>query len=314
LTGLPLSATIAPMKENSEQTPQALTSVTVGGRRPDYSGKVREIFDLGESLIIIATDRLSAFDVVFSDGIPGKGKILTEISNIWFSLLTFVENHIIETDAARFPAPFTGLPEIAGRSVLVKKAKRIDLECIVRGYLAGSGYKDYQKTGTISGHKLPAGLKLAEKLPEPIFTPSTKADVGHDENITVTDAEQLLGTEAVRTVRDFSLAIYRFAHDRLLERGVILADTKFEFGMLDGRVILIDEALTPDSSRFWPVDSYRVGESPASYDKQFVRDWLETTSWDKRPPAPPLPQAIVAGTRNKYLEILSIIREIAESA
>jgi phosphoribosylaminoimidazole-succinocarboxamide synthase len=296
-----------------EQNPRALTTIAVDGRRPDYSGKVREIFDLGENLIIVATDRLSAFDVVFTDGIPGKGKILTEISNIWFSLLTFVENHIVETDAARFPAPFTGRPELAGRSVLVRKAKRVDLECIVRGYLAGSGYKDYQKTGAISGHRLPAGLRLAERLPEPIFTPSTKAEVGHDENITVAGAENLLGREIVRTVGDLSLAIYRFAHDRLRERGVILADTKFEFGVFDGRVILIDEALTPDSSRFWPVDSYRVGESPASYDKQFVRDWLETTDWDKRPPAPPLPPDIVAGTRNKYLEILSIIREIAKA-
>ncbi len=297
-----------------EKPPHALTSVTVDGRRPDYSGKVREIFDLGESLIIVATDRLSAFDVVFTDGIPGKGTILTEISNIWFSLLTFVENHILETDAAKFPAPFTGRPELSGRSVLVKKAKRVDLECIVRGYLAGSGYKDYQKTGMISGHRLPAGLRLAERLPEPIFTPSTKADVGqHDENITVTGAERLLGTELVGTVRDLSLSIYRFAHDRLADRGVILADTKFEFGTIDGRIILIDEALTPDSSRFWPVDSYRVGQSPASYDKQFVRDWLETTGWDKRPPAPPLPPNIVEGTRRKYLEILSIIREISKT-
>jgi phosphoribosylaminoimidazole-succinocarboxamide synthase len=291
-------------------TIKSLTSVSVGSRRPDYSGKVREIFDLGESLIIVATDRLSAFDVVFADGIPGKGIILTEISNIWFSLLDFVENHVIATDSARFPAPFRDVPELAGRSVLVKKAKRIDLECIVRGYLAGSGYKDYQKTGMISGHRLPAGLKLAERLPEPIFTPSTKADVGHDENITVDDAGGLLGADLVRTVGELSLSIYRFAHDRLIERGVILADTKFEFGVLDGRIILIDEALTPDSSRFWPVDTYRPGESPASYDKQFVRDWLETTDWDKRPPAPPLPPDIVSGTRGKYLEILSIIREI----
>jgi len=296
-----------------EHTP-SLTSITVDGRRPDYSGKVREIFDLGDSLIIVATDRLSAFDVVFTDGIPGKGTILTEISNIWFGLLTFVENHIIQTDAAKFPAPFAGRPELSGRSVLVKKAKRVDIECIVRGYLAGSGYKDYQKTGAISGHKLPPGLKLAERLPEPIFTPSTKADIGqHDENITIADAEREFGTELVRTVGDLSLSIYRFAHDRLIERGVILADTKFEFGMIDGRIILIDEALTPDSSRFWPVDTYRVGESPASYDKQFVRDWLETTDWDKRPPAPPLPADIVAGTRKKYLEILSIIREIGKA-
>ncbi len=296
-----------------EKTPQPLTAITVDGRRPDYSGKVREIFDLGDRLIIVATDRLSAFDVVFADGIPGKGTILTEISNIWFGLLTFVENHIIETDAAKFPAPFNARPELAGRSVLVKKAKRVDLECIVRGYLAGSGYKDYQKSGMISGHKLPAGLKLAERLPEPIFTPSTKADEGHDENITTKDAEEALGSELVDTVRNLSLTIYRFAHERLLARGVILADTKFEFGTIDGRVILIDEALTPDSSRFWPVGSYRVGESPPSYDKQFVRDWLETTDWDKRPPAPPLPADIVAGTRKKYLEILSIIREIKKA-
>ncbi|MBN2223538.1 MAG: phosphoribosylaminoimidazolesuccinocarboxamide synthase [Deltaproteobacteria bacterium] len=295
-----------------KETTSALTSITVDGRRPDYSGKVREIFDLGDSLIIVATDRLSAFDVVFTDGIPGKGTILTEISNIWFSLLDFVENHIIQTDAAKFPAPFSGSPELSGRSVLVKKAKRVDLECIVRGYIAGSGYKDYQKTGMISGHKLPAGLKLAQRLPQPIFTPSTKADIGqHDENITVPQAEDALGADLVRTLADISLSIYQFAHDRLLERGVILADTKFEFGIFDGRIILIDEALTPDSSRFWPVDSYRAGESPASYDKQFVRDWLETTDWDKRPPAPALPPDIVAGTRDKYLEILSIIRRIA---
>jgi phosphoribosylaminoimidazole-succinocarboxamide synthase len=293
-----------------KETP--LTTVAVGGRKPDYSGKVREIFDLGDRLIIVATDRLSAFDVVFTDGIPGKGTILTEISNIWFSLLTFVENHLIETDAARFPEPFN-IPELSGRAVLVKKAKRVDLECIVRGYLAGSGYKDYTATGMISGHKLPAGLKLAERLPEPIFTPSTKADVGHDENITIGTAEHTLGAELVGKIAEISLSIYRFAHDRLREHGVILADTKFEFGTIDGKLVLIDEALTPDSSRFWPVDSYRVGQSPPSYDKQFVRDWLETTDWDKRPPAPSLPPPIVEGTLSKYREILSIIREIKKN-
>ncbi len=196
--------------------------------------------------------------------------------------------------------------------MLVTKARRIDVECIVRGYLAGSGFKDYQKTGMVSGHKLPAGLKLAQRLPEPIFTPSTKADAGHDENITTAQVKDLIGADLSSRIEELSLSIYRFAHDKLFRKGVILADTKFEFGMSDGTVLLIDEALTPDSSRFWPTDSYRVGESPASYDKQFVRDFLESIDWDKNPPAPQLPNAIVAGTREKYLEILSIIRKIKE--
>jgi len=292
----------------------ALVKVDVRGKKPDYSGKVREIFDLGEELIIVATDRISAFDVIFNEGIPEKGKILTEISNIWFSVLDFVKNHIIETDIKKFPDPFSGAEGLKDRAVLVKKAKRIDVECIARGYLAGSGYKDYLSTGMISGHKLPPGLKLAEELPEPIFTPSTKAEVGHDENITRDEVKNLIGTKLASKIEDLSLSIYNFAHKKMKERGIILSDTKFEFGMIDGDIILIDEALTPDSSRFWPIDSYKIGESPKSFDKQFVRDFLETTDWDKKPPPPKLPDHIIMGTREKYMEMLSIMREIKKEA
>lgn len=289
---------------------KAINSVSPGGRHAEYTGKVREIFDLGDQLIIVATDRISAFDVVFTDGIPGKGKILTEISNHWFSLIDFVPNHIIETDCTHFPDPFNTDPLLSGRSVMVKKAERIDVECIVRGYLAGSGYKDYKKSGKISGHTLPGGLHMAQELPEPIFTPSTKADVGHDENITRKEMVDAVGGELSRTIEELSLKIYTFAHDLMREKGIILADTKFEFGIRDGTVILIDEALTPDSSRYWPMDSYEIGQSPPSYDKQYVRDFLETTDWDKTPPAPPLPDEIIQGTRNRYLEILEIIKGI----
>ena len=194
--------------------------------------------------------------------------------------------------------------------MLVKKAERVDVECIVRGYLAGSGYKDYMKTGMISGHTLPDGLQMAQELPEPIFTPSTKADVGHDENITRKEMVHAIGAELSRTIEELSLRIYTFAHDLMKKRGIILADTKFEFGVIDGEVILIDEALTPDSSRYWPMDSYELGQSPPSFDKQYVRDFLETTDWDKTPPAPPLPEEIIQGTRNRYLEILEIIKGI----
>ncbi len=292
----------------------ALVKVEVGGKKPDYSGKVREIFDLGDRLIIVATDRISAFDVIFNEGIPEKGKILTEISNIWFSVLDFVKNHIIETDIKKFPDPFSNAEGLKGRSILVKKAKRIDVECIARGYLAGSGYKDYLSTGMISGHKLPPGLKLAEELPEPIFTPSTKAEVGHDENITRDDVRNTIGAELASKIEDLSLTIYDFAHKKMKEKGIILSDTKFEFGLVDGEVILIDEALTPDSSRFWPTSSYIVGESPKSFDKQFVRDFLETTDWDKKPPPPKLPDHIIMGTRDKYMEMLSIMRKIKKEA
>jgi phosphoribosylaminoimidazole-succinocarboxamide synthase len=293
---------------------KTITNVEVGGRKPDYSGKVREIFDLGSGLIIVATDRLSAFDVVFTDGIPEKGIILTEISNAWFSMLDFVENHVIETEIEKFPAPFNAQKELAGRSVYVRKADRIDVECIARGYLAGSGYKDYTRTGMISGTKLPRGLRLAERLPEPIFTPSTKAEVGHDENITKDEARDMIGADLFKKIEELSLAIYSFAHDRMEGEGIILADTKFEFGLVDGEVILIDEALTPDSSRYWPIESYRVGESPLSFDKQYVRDFLETTDWDKTPPAPRLPDEIVMGTRDKYRKILEVIRKIRGEA
>jgi phosphoribosylaminoimidazole-succinocarboxamide synthase len=291
----------------------ALLSVEVDGRKPDYSGKVREIFDLGDRLIIVATDRLSAFDVVFNEGIPEKGKILTEVSNIWFRMLDMVENHLIETDIDRFPAPFSDAKFLAGRAILVKKTKRIDVECVVRGYLAGSGYKDYMRSGEVSGIALPAGLKMAEKLPDSIFTPSTKAETGHDENITQKDVVDLIGRGLANKIEELSLSIYTFAHEKMREKGIILADTKFEFGIREGEVILIDEVLTPDSSRYWPLSSYAVGESPPSYDKQFVRDFLETTDWDKTPPPPKLPDHIISGTREKYREILSIVKEVSET-
>jgi phosphoribosylaminoimidazole-succinocarboxamide synthase len=262
-------------------------------------GKVRDTFELPDgNLLMVASDRLSAFDVVFPDGIPKKGQVLTQLSLFWFGRLKGIaESHLVSSEVP------PGLPDyLQGRCMAVKKAKIIPLECVVRGYIAGSGWKDYQKTGAICGIKLPMGLKNAGKLPQPIFTPSTKAEKGHDENIGEEAARKLMGDGKFERVRELSLRLYSAAADYALTRGIILADTKFEFGEVDGKIILADEALTPDSSRYWPVASYREGISPPSYDKQFVRDYVEAQGWGKKPPAPRLPGDVIAKTTGKYVE------------
>ncbi len=266
-------------------------------------GKVRELYDLGPSLLLVASDRISAFDVVLSPGIPDKGKILTQLSNFWFGKFSDVENHLLETDVARFPEELRAdEPLLAGRSIIVKKCEVVPFECVARGYLAGSGWSEYRKTGRVCGIPLPAGLREADRLPRPIFTPATKAQTGHDENISFeTMARQLPAGEA-ESLRDLTLSLYAQASERAASCGLILADTKLEFGRLDGRIVWIDEAFTPDSSRYWDAGLYQPGKGQASFDKQFVRDWLESTGWDKRPPAPKLPEGVVRTTREKYLD------------
>ena len=278
-------------------------SLDLPGIRKIASGKVREIFDLGEHLLLVATDRISAFDCILPNPIPHKGAVLTSISAFWFARFGFVENHVIATDVRDFPArlqPFAA--QLAHRSMVVKKAQPLPVECVVRGYLAGSGWKEYEATQSICGIALPAGLRLAGQLPETLFTPSTKAASGHDMNIGWDECRRLVGDEVAGQVRALSLRIYEAGRAYAAERGIIVADTKFEFGLLDGRVILIDECLTPDSSRFWPADQHAMGSSPPSFDKQFVRDYLETLAWDKTPPAPALPEEVVARTSEKYRE------------
>jgi phosphoribosylaminoimidazole-succinocarboxamide synthase len=267
-------------------------------------GKVRDIFEVGEQLLIVVTDRLSAFDVVLPDPIPDKGKVLTQLSKFWFDRFReLVPNHVVEADVVKFPASLAPYGEqLEGRAMLVHRAKPLPVECVVRGYLAGSGWNDYQKTGAVCGIRLPAGMKQAEKLPEPIFTPSTKATAGHDENITQEQAAALVGAEVAREITEVSLSIYRRAADYALGRGIIIADTKFEFGLFNGKLMWIDEALTPDSSRFWSVAEYKVGMSPPSFDKQFVRDYLLSIKWDKTPPAPHLPAEVIRGTSDRYRE------------
>ena len=270
-------------------------------------GKVRDVYDLGEHFLFVATDRISAFDVVLSPGIPDKGRVLTQISNFWFRKFADVENHIIESKFSKFEAEVRAHDELRGRSVLVKKCKVIPIECVARGYLVGSGLKEYKETGSVCGIQLEEGLTTASKLRQPIFTPATKEDTGHDVNISYERMAEIVGEELASALRDLTLEIYNEAAQYALSRGIIIADTKFEFGLLNHdstteRIIWIDEALTPDSSRFWPADQYAVGSNPPSYDKQFVRDWLETTKWNKTPPAPELPQEVVSKTREKYLE------------
>ena len=265
-------------------------------------GKVRDVYDLGAQLLIVATDRISAFDYVLGSGIPDKGKVLTQLSAFWFERFSLLENHLLETDFDRFPEEIRSFEELRGRSVIVKKCEVVPVECVARGYLVGSGLKEYQKTGEVCGIRLPAGLTVASRLPEPIFTPATKEETGHDINISYERMASLVGEDLASQLRDLTISIYDEAARYALTRGIIIADTKFEFGLLDGRIVWIDEALTPDSSRFWPADQYAVGSNPPSYDKQFVRDWLETTGWDKNPPAPQLPADVVEHTRAKYLE------------
>ena len=268
-------------------------------------GKVRDVYDLGDKLLIVATDRLSAFDVVLPTAIPDKGAVLTQMSAFWFEKTgDIVPNHFIRVvESTRVPEVPVELPrEMIGRSMVVKKAERIDVECVVRGYITGSGWADYKKAGAVSGIKLPEGLEESQELHDPIFTPTTKASEGHDMPITYNDVKELAGDQAANAMRVRALAVYRFGRDYARERGIIIADTKFEFGMLDGEVILIDEALTPDSSRFWPEDEYVVGKSPPSFDKQYVRDYLSALGWDKTPPGPELPAEVVEKTAEKYRE------------
>jgi phosphoribosylaminoimidazole-succinocarboxamide synthase len=264
-------------------------------------GKVRDVYDLGESFLFVATDRISAFDVVLSPGIPDKGRILNQISNFWFEHFKDVENHLLEKDFDRFPSDVRAHRDLRGRSVLVRKCSVIPIECVSRGYLVGSGLKEYQETGKVCGIRLEPGLKTASKLREPIFTPATKEETGHDQNISFERMSEIVGTDLASQLRDLTLKIYSRAADYAKSRGIIIADTKFEFGLFEGRVIWIDEALTPDSSRFWPADQYAVGKNPPSFDKQFVRDWLESTGWNKNPPAPELPPDVVSKTREKYI-------------
>lgn len=277
--------------------------------RPDAQGKVRDLYDLGDKLLLVATDRISAFDYILEDEIPNKGRVLTQLSCFWFDLLSdVVENHLISADVADLPEEFKPYEEyLEGRFMLVKKAQMFPVECIVRGYLTGSGLKDYQKTGAVCGIELPAGLENGSKLPEPLFTPSTKAEIGdHDENISFERCAELLGDEAAQDLRDLTLAVYTKASEHAAERGIIIADTKFEFGRLGDTIILADEVLTPDSSRFWPGDTYEEGSDQPSFDKQFVRDWL-TAHWDKTGNPPRLPQDIIDATSAKYIQAYETI-------
>ena len=275
------------------------------GREPDRHGKVRDLFDAGSSLVIVATDRISAFDYVLGSGIPDKGKVLTQLSAFWFARTAgIVPNHLISTDPASFPPPFAAHAELlAGRAMLVRKTTPFPIECVARGYLSGSGWKDYQQTGAVCGVQLPQGLLESDRLPEAIFTPATKAASGHDINITEAQAAELVGADTLAELKRLTLALYQAGARHAASRGILLADTKFEFGVTEtGTILLIDEAMTPDSSRYWPADAYRPGGPQSSFDKQFVRDYLEQIRWNKQPPVPALPDEVVARTRDKYLE------------
>ncbi len=278
--------------------------MTVIDITPDAQGKVRDVYDLGDKLLMVATDRISAFDYILEDEIPYKGQVLTQLSKFWFELLDgVVENHLISTDVEDLPEEFQPYADyLKGRFMLVKKAEMFPTECIVRGYLAGSGLKEYQREGTVCGIELPEGLQNSSKLPEPIFTPSTKAEIGdHDENISFERCAEIIGDEAATALRDLSIAVYEKARDHAAEQGIIIADTKFEFGVVDGKIILADEVLTPDSSRFWPGDAYVEGQDQPSFDKQYVRDWL-TAHWDKTGNPPRLPEDVIAKTSEKYIQ------------
>ena len=270
-------------------------------------GKVRDVYDLGSRLLIVATDRISAFDCIMPEGIPDKGRILTQVANFWFNATRdILPNHLEATEVDAFPAELQPFREqLQGRAILVRRTTPLPVECVVRGYLAGSGLKEYTRTGTVCGVPLPAGLRNADQLPEPIFTPSTKAEEGHDENIDFAAAAALIGRDLAFRVKEMSLALYRRGHELARERGILLADTKFEFGLLpDGELILIDEALTPDSSRYWLADAWQPGANPPSLDKQFLRDYLEALpDWNKQPPAPHLPEAVIQGVRSRYLDL-----------
>jgi phosphoribosylaminoimidazole-succinocarboxamide synthase len=289
------------MKAAQQRGPLLSTQL---GRPLWRRGKVRDVYDLGDRLLIVATDRISAFDVVLPTGIPDKGVVLTQLSLFWFEMLAdVVPHHLLESDVARFDAelqPFRD--QLEARSMIVRKTAPLPVECVVRGYITGSGWKDYKATGSVCGIRLPEGLRESDRLQPALFTPSTKAEVGHDENIGFEEVERLVGSERASELRRVSLALYERARAHAESRGILLADTKFEFGIEDGHLVWIDEALTPDSSRFWPRDGYEPGRGQPSFDKQFVRDYLESLKWDKRPPAPALPEDVVSRTREKYLE------------
>jgi phosphoribosylaminoimidazole-succinocarboxamide synthase len=288
---------LAPMSE-------PLLQIDLPGIPKIRSGKVRELFDLGDAFLMVATDRISAFDCIMPNGIPRKGEVLTQISHFWFEKFAgLVPNHLLARARDPLPdklRPFT--PLLEGRSMIVKKAQPLAIECVVRGYLSGSGWKEYQSSQRVCGIKLPEGLTESSRLPEPIFTPATKVETGHDLNISFEQAAKIVGSEIAEQARTLSLRIYQAACAHAHDRGIIIADTKFEFGVFDGKLILIDEVLTPDSSRFWPADEYEAGRGQPSFDKQFLRDYLERIAWNKQPPAPPLPEFVVQKTQEKYLE------------
>jgi phosphoribosylaminoimidazole-succinocarboxamide synthase len=288
----------------STQSNQPLLHLELPGIPKIKSGKVRDIFDLGDRLLFVATDRISAFDCIMPNGIPRKGEVLTQISYFWFAQTeSFQPNHLVSHPGEPLPPDLRAFADhLAQRAMIVKKANPLAIECVVRGYLAGSGWKEYRERQTVCGIKLPAGLKESSELPQPIFTPATKAETGHDENISFDEAARIVGGDVAERVRSASFRIYNFARDYARKHGIIIADTKFEFGELNGQLLLIDEVLTPDSSRFWPADLYQPGKSQPSFDKQFVRDYLETLDWNKTPPAPELPPDVVAKTQAKYLE------------
>lgn len=288
---------------------RALRDVVVPGRAPDYKGKVRDLYILGDLLLIVATDRVSAYDVILNEGVPGKGRVLTQISRFWFERLRDVTpSHYITTDVARFPQPFASHKALLdGRSMLAHRAKRYDVECVVRGYLAGSGWKEYQASGSVCGVALPKGLKLSSRLPEPIFTPATKAEHGHDENIDFGRMSEIVGAKVAEKLRDISIAIYKAAAAHAESQGLILADTKFEFGERGGEIVWIDEALSPDSSRYWAIDTYQEGVAQDSFDKQVIRDYLDSIRWDRNPPPPKLPEEVVDKTARRYEEALARI-------
>jgi phosphoribosylaminoimidazole-succinocarboxamide synthase len=284
-----------------QTSPQSL--IDLQGIKKLRSGKVREVFDLGETLLFVVTDRISAFDVILPDPIPYKGAVLNQISAFWFKRFDNIPNHFVTARFDEFPVQLQPFREqLAGRSMIVKKTQPLPVECVVRGYLAGSGWKEYQESQSVCGIKLPPGLKQASKLPEPIFTPATKAETGHDENIDMTRCTEILGKDLAERVKTLSLDIYSRGRAHADQCGIIVADTKFEFGTISDDLLLIDECLTPDSSRFWPKDDYTVGQSPPSFDKQFVRDYLETLDWDKTPPAPRLPKEVMEKSSAKYVE------------
>ncbi|HYP27693.1 MAG TPA: phosphoribosylaminoimidazolesuccinocarboxamide synthase [Blastocatellia bacterium] len=287
----------------------AIPQVNIAGMKLYRRGKVRDVFEVGDKLLIVATDRISAFDVVMPDAIPHKGRVLTALSEFWFGYLAdTVANHLITTDVDKFPAPLGERRDLLeGRSMLVERAEVFPVECVARGYLAGSGWKEYSRTREVCGVRLPEGLEESSRLPEPIFTPATKAETGHDINISEREMADRVGAEATGRLKELTLALYSKASAYASERGIIIADTKFEFGVRDGRIILVDEALTPDSSRFWPQALYSPGRGQQSFDKQYVRDYLESLDWDKQPPGPSLPEEVIGRTSEKYLEAYRLL-------